>query len=406
MILPICFFIYVCCLGRFEYLCTNNSDQMNYEQFILTVNSSSIILLVMLALVLLHATRFRSGSGYAAAIIVLPTVPVYLYNMSRMLGWHDFSLFMLPIAFSVNTLQLPLLWFFARHSFDSSFRLFHYKNLLHFLPMIIFFVLILSVPVEERMQTIVQEMSGTDTWIGDLNTTVIMLQLILYYIFIFRFLRRSRREVGDTQCDSEWVEKIYVARFLSLYGACFIVVMVSYAIWPRTDAWLIQILNVIAMFYLVHHSIANPSMARPLMSVDELDIQASAVSADSSNEPAMQAEEMQTVCERAIRYLSETKAYLRPDISLPVFAKEVDIPQRTLSRSINGHLHCNFFTFINGMRVEEAKRCLLTLETSGFNIDSIYSECGFRSRSTFFMVFKKIEGKSPAAWLEQIRQCG
>ena len=58
------------------------------------------------------------------------------------------------------------------------------------------------------------------------------------------------------------------------------------------------------------------------------------------------------------------------------------------------------------MAVEEAKRCLLTLETSGFNIDSIYSECGFRSRSTFFMVFKKIEGKSPAAWLEQIRQCG
>lgn len=379
---------------------------MDYSQFILTVNSSSIILLVMLALVLLHATRFRSGSGYAAAIIVLPTVPVYLYNMSRMLGWHDFSLFMLPLAFSVNTLQLPLLWFFARHSFDSGFRLFSYKNLLHVLPMIIFFVLALSTPVEERMQTIVQEMSGSDTWMGDLNAVVIMVQLILYYLFIFRFLRRNRREVSETQGDSDWVEKIYVARFLSLYGAGFIVVMVCYAIWPRTDAWLIQILNVIAMFYLVHHTIANPAMGKPLVSVTDLDVQATVVAGDSSTEPVLLPEEMRSVCERAIRYLSDTKAYLRPDISLAIFAKELDIPQRTLSRSINGHLHCNFFTFINGMRVEEAKRSLLTLETSGFNIDSIYSECGFRSRSTFFMVFKKIEGKSPAAWLEHMRQCG
>ena len=52
------------------------------------------------------------------------------------------------------------------------------------------------------------------------------------------------------------------------------------------------------------------------------------------------------------------------------------------------------------MRVEEAKQKLMDLETSGYNIDSIYEECGFRSRSSFFMVFKKIEGKSPAAWLE------
>lgn len=385
----------------------DNSDQMNYEQFILTVNSSSVILLVMLALVLLHATRFRKGDGYAAAIIVVPTVPVYLYNMSRMLGWSDFSLFMLPISCSVNTLQLPLLWIFTKHSFGRSYRLLHYKNMVHFLPMLFFLICCLAMPVEERMQTIVHEMQGTDTWLGNLNTTVVAVQLLLYYTLIFRFLRRVRRKVGDTLSDSEWAEKVYIARFMTLYGVFFIVVMVCYAIWPRTDAWLIQILNVIAMFYLIHHAIANPAMGKPLMDMAELEtLPVMTLSADSSNEPAMQAEEMQTVCERAIRYLSETKAYLRPDISLPVFAKEVDIPQRTLSRSINGHLHCNFFTFINGMRVEEAKRCLLTLETSGFNIDSIYSECGFRSRSTFFMVFKKIEGKSPAAWLEQIRQCG
>lgn len=375
---------------------------MNYSQFLITVNSSSIILLVMLALVLLHATRFKERSGYAAAIIVVPTVPVYLYNVSRMLGWTDFSLFILPIAFSVNTLQLPLLWLFAKHSFGSGLRLLHWRNFIHFLPMLVFLVLCLAMPVEERVRNIASEAAGVDTWMGDLNTSVVAVQLVLYYTLIFRFLRKARRQVGDTMSDSEWVEKIYVVRFLSLYGVFFIVVMVCYAIWPRTDAWLIQILNVIAMFYLVHHAIANPAMDKPLKPLaEQVPVQPLV---EVATEPAMLPEEMETVCDRAIHFLVETKAYLRPDISLAVFAKEADIPQRTLSRSINGHLHCNFFTFINGMRVEEAKRCLLALETSGFNIDSIYSECGFRSRSTFFMVFKKIEGKSPAVWLEEARR--
>ncbi|MBQ4162566.1 MAG: AraC family transcriptional regulator, partial [Parabacteroides sp.] len=106
---------------------------MGYNDFILTVNSSSIIILLGMAAVLLTATRFRGENGYAAAIIVLPNVPVYLYNMSRMLGWHDFTLFMLPISYSANTLLMPLLWLFAKKNFDPSFRL-RPLDLLHLLP--------------------------------------------------------------------------------------------------------------------------------------------------------------------------------------------------------------------------------------------------------------------------------
>lgn len=109
---------------------------------------------------------------------------------------------------------------------------------------------------------------------------------------------------------------------------------------------------------------------------------------------------MQEVCDQALKYMQETKAYLHPDISLALFAKEIKIPQRTLSRAINGYLGYNFFEFINRMRIEEAKRLLLELDVKDYNIDSVYSDCGFRSRSTFFLVFKKMTGKSPVAWLE------
>ena len=371
---------------------------MGYDDFILTVNSSSIIILLGMAAVLLAATRFRGESGYAAAIIVLPNVPVYIYNMSRMLGWHNLTLFMFPISYSVNTLLMPLLWLFAKKNFDLNFRL-KPIHLLHLLPGLLCLGLSLAIPAQERIASIQHEMTGDDTWIGDINTIIIFVQMVAYFAVIFRFLHRKKKAIRDTVSDAEWVQKEWIPVFEYLFAALFVIVMVCYAIWPRTDAWLIQILNVVAMFYLVYNSIAHPVM--PIVQVVEDEPETADTSeVETSAAPAMDEQQMKEVCEKASQYMAESKAYLRPDISLALFAREINIPQRTLSRAINGSLGCNFFEFVNRMRIEEAKRLLRDLRTSDFNIDSIYSDCGFRSRSTFFMVFKKMTGMSPAAWLE------
>ena len=377
---------------------------MGYNDFILTVNSSSIIILLGMAAVLLTATRFRGENGYAAAIIVLPNVPVYLYNMSRMLGWHDFTLFMLPISYSTNTLLMPLLWLFAKKNFDPSFRL-RPLDLLHLLPGLVCLVLCLSISPEEQLASIRHEMTGEDTWIGDVNTMLVFLQMVGYFTVIFRFLHRKKKLINDTASDAEWVQKEWIIVFEYLFAGLFVVVMVCYAIWPRTDAWLIQILNVVAMFYLVYNTIAHPVMPIVQQVAEPVEVITEKPMPDEPETPAvpsMSDEQMKEICDTASRYMAESKAYLRPDISLALFAKEVNIPQRTLSRSINGCLGYNFFEFVNRMRIEEAKRRLRELSASGYSIDGIYTECGFRSRSTFYMVFKKITGKTPAAWLEEV----
>lgn len=374
---------------------------MGYESFILTVNSSSIIILLVMAIVLLIATRFRGENAYAATIIVVPNVPVYLYNMSRMLGWHSVSLFMFPIGITVNTLLMPLLWLFAKRSFDTSFRL-RPVHLLHLLPTLLMLVLTLTMSPAERMETILHETMGDDTWIGDVNTIIVFVQMVAYFTAIFRFLHRTKKTINDTMSDAEWVQKEWIVVFEYLFAALFVIVMVCYAIWPRTDAWLIQILNVVAMFYLVCNSIAHPAI--PMIQTEKPMREESAEAADRESGTAaspMSDEQMREVCDRASRYMLESGAYLSPDISLALFAKEVNIPQRTLSRAINGCLGCNFFEFVNRMRIEEAKRRLCELNSSDFNIESIYTDCGFRSRSTFYMVFKKMTGETPAKWLEE-----
>ena len=374
---------------------------MDYTQAILTINTSCIVILMVLALILLVGTRFRGENGYAAAIIVLPNVPVYLYNVSRMLGWHDFTLVVFPVSYSVNTTLLPLLWLFTRKNFEVGFRV-RPRQLLHFLPGLLCLVVCLTLSVEQRRASILHEMSGKDTWVGHLNTLIILVQLFVYFTMIFRFLYKRWHAIGNTLSDAEWLQKSWIPTLMILFATLFLIVMICYAIWPRTDAWLIQILNVIAVSYLVYNSIAHPMI--PVQAV----VPAEETLPEPPESPLPEAslslvdeEKMREVCERAALRLRETRAYLHPDISLALFAKEMGVSQRTLSASINGYLHYNFFEFINRMRVEEAKRCLLELETSGYNIDSVYAECGFRSRSTFFLVFKKLEGKTPAAWLRE-----
>ena len=371
---------------------------MSYHEFILVVNFSSIIILVLLAMLLLIATRFRGESGYAAAIIVLPNIPVYIYNMSRMLGWHDITLFFFPISYSVNTLLMPLLWLFTRRNFDLDPR-FKPVQLFHFLPAIVCVVIVLSIPMRKRMESILHEVTGDDTWIGDFNAAVITSQMIGYFVAIFIYLYRKKQYIKDNWSDAEYMQKEWIPKLMILFAALFVTVMTCYAIWPRTDAWLIQILNVMAMSFLVYNFIAHPTVPY-IQGTSRMLVKDETVGFQSIPDE----EQMRDICSQVKEYLETTNAFLRKDLSLSILSRETGIYQKLLSRSINEYLKQNFFELINEMRVGEAKRRLLLPENAGHTVDSLYEECGFRTRSTFFLAFKKVEGLSPAQWLNSVKK--
>ena len=367
---------------------------MDYSQFILAVNAASIAILTLFIVLLLTSSKFKGMKGYAALVTFVPTVPVYLYNMSRMISWHGMSAFIMPFAISVNTTLMPLLWILTKINYDPDFR-WDFRKFLHFLPAIIFFMIIILMDNQQRMDNILFEMTGEDAWLGEANTYVVLLQMLVYYPAIFIYMAKARKRIMQTSSDAEWLQKQWVYRFQILFFVCFVIVQICYLFWPRTDAWLIQIINVISMTYLVWCSMTQQVM--PMSVVEPV-----AESPRKDDAGAISVEDMKAICEKASAYLSESKAYLHPDISLALFAREAGLSQRTLSRSINGYMKVNFFDFINRQRVEEAKRLLREVDSKGHNIDSVYEECGFRSRSTFFLVFKKMEGKTPSEWLEEI----
>ncbi len=95
------------------------------------------------------------------------------------------------------------------------------------------------------------------------------------------------------------------------------------------------------------------------------------------------------------------KLYLSPELTLDVLSDTLQIPSKDLSLIFNRHFHSNFYEFINGYRIEEAKRLLIDPSHKSKTITQIYLEVGFNSKSVFNTFFKKIVGQTPSEFRQK-----
>ena len=386
---------------------------MGYDEFILIVNAASIIILLVMAFLLCSAARFKGESSYAALIIVLTTVPVYSYNVCRSMEWYEVALCLAPIATAVNLTLMPLLWQLTQRGFNPHYR-FKPVHLLHFLPAVASFVLfcvsVFTLPESQYHDFMIHENTGDDTWLGDVNYTIVLVQLIGYFYAIFRYLRRVKHYIRDHYTVAEVQRKVWIPRFIALFAALFVIVMVGYALWPRTDAWLPQLLNVVAMAYLLYSEleVALSSRLREIPAsevVAEAKAEFSAVAEKPQPEadPDTRKEDMEQLHQYARQveeYLRTSEVYVNPNLSLKEVAKAVGISSNNLSKAINATLDKNFFDLVNGFRVEKSKALLLAKKDKGLTLETIAEQCGFNSRFTLNTAFKKAVGLTTTEWLK------
>lgn len=89
------------------------------------------------------------------------------------------------------------------------------------------------------------------------------------------------------------------------------------------------------------------------------------------------------------------KLYLDSNLSLNTVSQKYDISSGYLSQLINQHSKKNFNDYINELRINEAKLMLLDTNYSNYTIDAIALECGFKSKSNFYTLFKKFTQQTP-----------
>ena len=79
----------------------------------------------------------------------------------------------------------------------------------------------------------------------------------------------------------------------------------------------------------------------------------------------------------------------------------IGVSNHTLSQIFTQHIRRNYYDFIAEYRIREFKRMAAADDNHKYTIMAIAEKCGFRSRTSFFAVFKKIMGCTPKEYLER-----
>jgi len=98
--------------------------------------------------------------------------------------------------------------------------------------------------------------------------------------------------------------------------------------------------------------------------------------------------------------INKEQFHKNTNIKLNDIAKYIGISAHKLSQLLNDNLGKSFASFINECRIEEAKK--LIQEKKHFTLEAIGFEAGFSSKSTFYATFKKVTGKTPSAYKQQL----
>ena len=108
-----------------------------------------------------------------------------------------------------------------------------------------------------------------------------------------------------------------------------------------------------------------------------------------------------------LRALVETdQPHLDPDLTALSLAERLGASPRELSEILTVEFESGFYDFVNGLRVDEAKRLLADPSRADSTVLEILFEAGFSSKSAFHRAFKARAGQTPSAYRRAAQASG
>lgn len=370
------------------------------SQFIHTIIILGSLQGFLLALVLATNKKFRKKSTLFLALLIYTISQINLFNAleANIWGLNSDLVFYLPANWFF---LIPFsLLFFIRYLLNPryQFRKYEYLYLLPFIihfifRSVVFFLILNDSPMVDRQYWIISNCRNA----FEIIAMVLTLAALVWGVWR---LNTYQKHLVDTYSDIEsqslnWVKYTLIAS-LALWGlwAFPIILDISERIYYH-PLFLGQSL---IMYWLGYVVLSKPD----LFEISEiLNDEEEQYGEENPNGISQKAEEHY---QNLLAMIEEEKLYKNPDLSLTLLAGKMKLSNGYLSQIINQKEGKNFFEFINTYRVEEFKRNLHDPDYDHFSILGIALEAGFKSKSTFNAVFKKMTGYTPTAYKKLTQQ--
>ena len=132
------------------------------------------------------------------------------------------------------------------------------------------------------------------------------------------------------------------------------------------------------------------------------------IDSGSSEEPAISSTDferqrrMRELYQKVVQLLESESLALDPELNLDSLARRVSSNQKYVSQAISEVGGSNFYTLVNGYRIQAALETLSDVSKDVPSGDVLAQECGFGSRSSFYEVFKRHTGLTPRTYRKEV----
>ncbi len=222
-------------------------------------------------------------------------------------------------------------------------------------------------------------------------TFVFIAYTALFLIMALKLHNSHRQQLMERFSDIEQRSLDWFTPVLLIWGAAWLMYAVEFSLSALGVFWigsgvLLPILEAIALAIFIQRA-----LNQKVLNESEKGLP----SANQTRVALLSPEKMQLIASKLERAMKEDKLFLQDNLSLNKLSESISETENHISETLSQFLHTKFFQFINGFRVEEAKKAL---EDRDKLVTSIAFDVGFNSKSTFNTAFKKIVGYSPSAY--------
>ncbi len=300
-----------------------------------------------------------------ALIMIFNWIPVYEYSIPN-----------LNLVFGLTI--GPLIYLCGKSLIYKSFKLTS-QNLLHFLPLGFFLILLITVDIQVQFYA----------WAIFIS---IFAYNVLSFYMLYHYSKISKMIDGNyDRLRLNWFKAVLWISLLIIIAN-----VVSFILQPDSnsspsspDAIILFLLILIMINFIVFQALKHPEI---FVDIDDVEIK-NLVSESKKNQPV---EKYESIFSEIETIMQKEQLYLNPDFLITDLAKVLKQPYKRISQAINTNTDLNFSEYVNKYRINEVKSYFENPVHQSKNVLEVMYECGFNTKSNFNRAFKKFTGFTPS----------
>ncbi|WDE12724.1 helix-turn-helix domain-containing protein [Thalassomonas haliotis] len=332
------------------------------------------------------------------------------------------------IFFSFNFayfLDGPLLYLFFCSLIKPGFSL-QKKQLLHLLPAVIFLFYISGAyyaldPAAKAEQ--ITSYQFTYSWHYLLLDTIAKLSRVIYLLLAFKLISCALKTGAVTEKltrlspEKSWIKYLLGAFFMVIVWEALLTLIKVYGLFSPVNVRIFEIIGISDYYFLFalinmlifltfkDITLGNmpPGYVPPTTAENHIQSSQSRLQPETGHKSESKPKEPVNMdyVHSIEKAMTQEHIYRNPNISLERLAEQLSIPVKDLSSTINRHFQVNFYEYLNGYRINEARQTLEKEAASKRSITDIFYEAGFNSKSVYNTLFKKQFNATPSQYRKQ-----